>query len=120
MRETRRRLEYAAPRSIDEVREAGKPLVSMSEGMYEQHVSLKRFLHQHLYNHEKKLAMTREVQAIVQDLFTAYMDDVNQMPAQFAAAANDLNGAQQARVVADYIAGMTDRFAIAAHQNLAG
>ncbi len=118
--ETRRRLSAAAPASIDEVRAANKPLVSMSDEMYEQHVSLKRFLHQHLYSHETKLAMTREVQAIIQDLFVAYIDDVGQMSEQFAAAANGLDGAEQARVVADYIAGMTDRFAIAEHRNLAG
>jgi dGTPase len=118
--ETRRRLLAAAPASIDEVRAAKKPLVSMSDEMYEQHVSLKRFLHQHLYSHETKLEMTREVQAIVQDLFVAYIDDVGQMSEQFAAAANGLDGAEQARVVADYIAGMTDRFAIAEHRNLAG
>lgn len=118
--ETRRRLVAAAPGSINEVRAASEPLVSMSNEMHEQHVLLKRFLHQHLYRHEKKLAMTREAQAIVQDLFAAYMNDVDQMSPQFAAAANGLNGAQQARVVADYIAGMTDRFAIAAHRNLAG
>ena len=118
--ETRRRLVAAAPGSINEVRAASEPLVSMSDEMHEQHVSLKRFLHQHLYRHEKKLAMTREVQAIVQDLFAAYMNNVDQMSPQFAAAANGLNSAPQARVVADYIAGMTDRFAIAAHRNLAG
>jgi len=118
--ETRRRLVAAAPGSIAEVRDAGNPLVSMSDEMYEQHVSLKRFLHQHLYSHETKLAMTREVQAIVQDLFAAYIDDVGQMSEQFAAAANGLDGTEQARVVADYIAGMTDRFAIAEHRNLAG
>lgn len=118
--ETRRRLVAAAPGSINEVRAASEPLVSMSNEMHEQHVLLKRFLHQHLYRHEKKLAMTREAQAIVQDLFAAYMNDVDQMSPQFAAAADGLNGAQQARVVADYIAGMTDRFAIAAHRNLAG
>ncbi len=116
--ETGRRLKLAAPGSINEVREAGKPLVSMSEAMYEQHVSLKRFLHTHLYSHEKKLEMTRKVQAMVRDLFAAYMEDVNRMPAQFAAAAGNADGADRARVIADFIAGMTDRYAIAAHETL--
>ncbi len=118
--ETRRRLVTAAPASIAEVRDFGKPLVSMSDEMYEQHLSLKRFLHEHLYSHEKKLEMTLEAQAMIQDLFASYMDHVEQMSAQFAVAANGLDGAERARVVADYIAGMTDRFAIAAHQGLAG
>lgn len=118
--ETRRRLKAAAPASIDDVREAGKPLVSMSDAMYEQHVSLKRFLHQHLYSHEKKLAMTRKVQAVIKDLFFAYMEDENRMLPQFAAAAGNAKGAARARVVADFIAGMTDRYAIAEHESVAG
>ena len=117
--ETRRRLTAAAPKSIDDVRDASEPLVSMSDEVYEQHLSLKRFLHQHLYSHEKKLAMTLEAQAMIRDLFAVYMNDVGQMSPQFAVAASGLEGAKQARVVADYIAGMTDRYAIAAHRKLA-
>ena len=116
--ETRNRIQAAAPGSIDDVRNAGKPLVSMSDAMYEKHVSLKKFLHKHLYRHEQKLEMTRKVQAMVQDLFVAYMEDVNRMPSQFAMAAKAADGADRARVVADFIAGMTDRYAIAAHETL--
>jgi len=118
--ETRRQIDAAKPASIDDVREAGKPLVSMSDAMYEQHLSLKKFLNQHLYRHEQKLAMTREVQAIVQALFSAYMDDVENMPDEFAKAANSADGSSRARIVADYIAGMTDRYAISAHEALTG
>jgi dGTPase len=118
--ETRRRLDDAAPGSIDDVRNAGKPLVSMSEAMYEQHQSLKRFLYAHLYSHERKLEMTRKVQAMVRDLFGAYMHDANLMPAEFAAAAAGAPDAGRARVVADFIAGMTDRYAISAHEALTG
>lgn len=118
--ETRRRLASAAPQSIDEVREAGAPLVAMSDSMYEQHTALKKFLHKHLYSHEKKLAMTREVQAIVEDLFAAYMADDSLMPEEFAEAARSAEGADRARVVADFIAGMTDRYAITAHEAISG
>ena len=116
--ETRHRLVAAAPGSIEDVRDAEMPLVSMSDKMYEQHVSLKRFLHKHLYSHEQKLEMTRKVQAMVKDLFSAYMDDVGNMPAQFATPAGEAEGADRARIVADYIAGMTDRYAISAHETL--
>jgi len=118
--ETRRRIDAAKPESIDDVREAGKSLVSMSDAMYEQHLSLKKFLNKHLYRHEQKLAMTRKVQAIVQELFSAYMDDVENMPDQFAKAASSADGSARARIVADYIAGMTDRYAISAHEMLTG
>ncbi len=114
--ETRLRLRDAAPASIQAVREAGRPLVSMSDTMYDKHRSLKKFLHKHLYSHEQKLAMTREVQAIVKDLFEAYMADHKQMPAEFSTAADNVTEADKARIVADYIAGMTDRYAIAAHE----
>ena len=118
--ETRRRIDAAKPESIDDVREAGEPLVSMSDAMYEQHLSLKKFLNKHLYRHEKKLAMTRKVQVIVQELFTAYTEDVKNMPEEFAKAAISDDGSTRARIVADYIAGMTDRYAISAHEALTG
>jgi len=92
----------------------------MSPDIYEQHVSLKRFLHKHLYSHEQKLDMTRRAQAIVKDLFVAYSDNPSSMPRQFAEQASKLDEAGQARVIADYIAGMTDRYAIAAHEELTG
>ncbi|MDH3303977.1 MAG: deoxyguanosinetriphosphate triphosphohydrolase [Gammaproteobacteria bacterium] len=118
--ETRRRIEKECPQSIDDVRSAGKPLVSMSDRVYGQHVSLKRFLHQHLYRHEQKLEMTRRAQGIIKDLFTAYSEDVQRMPPEFADAAASLDEHGRARVVADYIAGMTDRYAIAAHESIGG
>jgi dGTPase len=117
--ETRSRLDAAAPQSINDVRTATEPLVSMSDAMHQQHSSLKKFLHKHLYRHEQKLEMTRKVQAIVRDLFETYMGDVNKLPQQFAAAAaTSADDTERARVVADYVAGMTDRYAIAAHETL--
>ena len=91
----------------------------MSEDIHAQHLSLKRFLHRHLYGHEQKLEMTRRAQGIVRDLFNAYTADVRCMSPDFAAQAEGLDGAARARVIADYIAGMTDRYAIAAHEALA-
>ncbi len=118
--ETQRKLDEASPKSIDEVRGAGKPLVLFSEQVYEQHVSLKKFLNRHLYKHEKKLAMTREVQALLRKLFKTYTADVEQMPLEFSSAAGQADEAGRARVVADYIAGMTDRYAYAEHARITG
>jgi dGTPase len=117
---TRRNLEAAAPQSIDDVREAGASLVLMSAEIYEQHVALKRFLNKHLYRHEKKLEMTRKAQAIVRELFELYTTDVQQMPAEFSERAITGDDQAMTRVVADYIAGMTDRYAIAEHERLIG
>ena len=81
---------------------------------------MKRFLNQHLYGHEQKLEVEREAQKIIEQLFAAYSEDVSRMPAQFAERAARLDRAGKARVIADYIAGMTDRFAMKAHEDLAG
>jgi dGTPase len=104
-----------APATIDEVRAADGQLVQMSADVHEQHTSLKRFLNRHLYRHEKKLQMTHRAQAIVRELFALYTSDINAMPDEFATRASVQDEAAQARVVADYIAGMTDRYAIAEH-----
>ena len=118
--ETQRRIDASGVASIDDVRAAGRPLVSMSDEVLEQHLALKRFLNEHLYGHEQKLEMTRKAQRIVRRLYEAYSDDVTLMPEEFAtrAASQDEHG--RARVIADYIAGMTDRFAIRAHEALQG
>ncbi len=118
--QTRANITAAAPQSIDDVRRADKALVSMSDEVYEQHVGLKRFLSKHLYRHEKKLEMTAKVQAVLKDLFKSYMTDISKMPAQFSAAAKSQDESGRARVVADYVAGMTDRFAIAEHERIMG
>ena len=118
IQETQRRVEEAGIASIEDVRSADGPLVSMSPAIHEQHVALKRFLTRHLYGHEQKLEMTRQAQQIVEDLFAAYTEDVTRMPAEFAdrAAREDESG--RARIIADYIAGMTDRYAMKAHEAL--
>ena len=118
--ETQRQIDQAGVRSIDDVRDAGKPLVKMSPEIYEQHAALKRFLNRHLYGHEQKLEMTRRAQKIIEDLFAAYSGDLSRLPQDFAARGATLDESGRARLIADYIAGMTDRFAIKAHEALAG
>ena len=117
---TQSNLEAAQPGSIDDVRQAGQELVAMSAPVYEEHVALKRFLNKHLYRHEKKLAMTKQAQAIIRELFDLYTRRIDSMPAEFADRAGPLDDAGRARVVADYVAGMTDRFAMAEHERLIG
>ena len=115
---SRNNLEQAQPTSIDGVRQAGGPLISLSDDIYGQHAGLKKFLMRHLYSHEKKLEMTHTAQAIVRELFDLYTTDVRNMPAEFADRAEPEDEAGRARVVADYVAGMTDRYAIAEHERL--
>jgi dGTPase len=117
---TQDNINAVAPGTIDDVRKAGKPLVAFSDEIYEQHVALKRFLSEHLYKHEKKLEMTHTAQAIIRELFELYMSDLAKMPAEFADRSAGADETGRARVVADYVAGMTDRFAIAEHERLIG
>jgi len=115
---SRDRIEEAGPESIDEVRSADRRLVGFSSEVEALHLSLKRFLNEHLYGHEQKLAMTEKVQGVLRELFAAYMADVTRMPEEFASAAGDRDESRRARVVADYIAGMTDRYALKEHERL--
>jgi dGTPase len=117
---TQGNLDEQAPQSIEDVRKAGKPLVVLSDDVYEQHVSLKRFLTRHLYSHEQKLEMTHQAQVIVRQLFELYASDVEKMPAEFASRTESEDESGRARVVADYVAGMTDRYAISEHERLIG
>ncbi len=115
---TRRNIESTKPGSIDDVRKAGKSLVMLSDDIYEQHVSLKRFLNKYLYLHERKLDMTQQAKAIIRELFEIYSGDSQSMPAEFSNRAEQQDESGRARVVADYIAGMTDRYAIAEHERI--
>lgn len=108
------------PADIDAVRDAGRPLIGMSEDTGRRHRDLKRFLHAGLYRHERVLAMTRTADEIVTGLFECYMGDIHAMPKSHAGRAADwgdeLGEAGRARAVADYVAGMTDRYAYSAYR----
>ncbi|MEO1247713.1 MAG: deoxyguanosinetriphosphate triphosphohydrolase [Pseudomonadota bacterium] len=117
---SRGRIEKAAPASIDDVRSASERLVGFSPAVEAEHLALKRFLNEYLYTHEQKLAMTEKVQSVLRDLFARYMGDTSSMPRDFAAAARNQDESERARVVADYIAGMTDRYALREHERLQG
>ena len=112
---TARNIAAAAPASIGDVRNADHELVSLSDGVLEMHSALKRFLNRTLYRHDKVREMTDKAKVMIQDLFEYYMRDPSAMPLEFSGRAASGDRTMQARVVADYIAGMTDRFAIAEH-----
>ena len=107
-----------APECIDDVRSAATPVISLSASVLEQHLSLKDFLRKNLYRHEQVRTMNEETQVIVENLFRAYLGNPASMPVAFERQAVEEGEAGKARVVADYIAGMTDRFAISEHQRL--
>jgi dGTPase len=106
-------LREALPGDADQARRAG-PLVQFSDGMSAQSAALKAFLLHNLYRHPQVMATTGHARRIVRELFAAYLDDPRQMGEGFAARAD------RERAVADYIAGMTDRFAAREHERLTG
>jgi len=117
---TASRLNELGPSSIDDVRAESAPIVGFSDEVLEKHTKLKRFLNTNLYEHEQVLGMTGEAKDMIVVLFDRYMNNTQEMPAEFAnrACTDDASKTDKARVVADYIAGMTDRFAIAEHERL--
>jgi dGTPase len=106
-----------APKTIDDVRSHAM-LISFSPAMREQQTELKRFLRTNLYQHYRVNRMTSKAQRIVRDLFQIFMQDVKLMPDEFQQRAKLDSPTDQARAVADYIAGMTDRYAIREYQRL--
>lgn len=106
-------IEAAAPKSIDEVR-LNPPLITFSANMQKQQLELKRFLRSRLYQHYRVNRMSAKARLIIRELFHVFIEDPGLLPEDFRAG--DESG--QPRAVADYIAGMTDRFAIREYRRL--
>ena len=119
---TQRNLEEAAPDSVAEVRARSKPLVAFSPEVASEQLKLKRFLNERVYRHYKVLRMTSKARLVVTRLFDTFVDDPKLMPTEHQEAVAQLEAklgaAGRARAVADYIAGMTDRYAIMEHARL--
>ena len=102
----------AAPAAIDDIRACGRSLIKMSAEQDKKHKELKKYLRRHLYDHKKVRSMAMNAKETVRALFNAYIQNPGLLKQKFRdlIKADDSN---KARVVADYIAGMTDRFAFA-------
>ncbi len=118
--ETRRRIDEFGPDSTEAVRLLGRPLVAFSEEMAANDRALKDFLYKNMYRHYKVTRTTDHARRVVSRLFSVYLDRPELMPAEWIARwqAGDRGRQRTARVVADYIAGMTDRFALAEYERL--
>ncbi|HWT12491.1 MAG TPA: deoxyguanosinetriphosphate triphosphohydrolase [Allosphingosinicella sp.] len=114
--ETRRRIGGIA--GTEEVRRAGGPLVGFSPAMRGEERRLKAFLHERMYDAPPVLAVKAEAQRLLAALFAAYRDDPARLPPEWRPASADLVAVQ--RAIGDFIAGMTDRYAIRRHEELVG
>lgn len=124
MNATRAALDQVAPVDVQAVRQS-PALVCFTSAMALQSAELKHFLLHNLYRHPQVMAKTQAAQQVVRDLFAVYMDDPSQMPKAHinrfdVAETTRTPGAKLERVVADYIASMTDRFAAKEHERLKG
>ena len=115
-------LEKSGVESIDDVRRHQEPLVVFSDTMKQQNLELKQFLRRSLYRHYRVHRMTVKAEQVIRSLFNAFIDDARLLPPEpcekivSAEGKDDL--VNQARVVADYIAGMTDRYAIKEYERI--
>jgi dGTPase len=115
--ETRRRIAEAGVETIDEVRAAGRQLAGFSEELQGEERALKRHLYDHLYDSAELKPIRIEAQRIVGDLAGFYRDNAEALPEGWRRGDGET---ARLRAIGDYIAGMTDRFAIARHEQLIG
>ena len=113
MRESARKLREHEPRNIDEVRKL-PAIIGFSPAMQKEQAELKRFLRTHLYRHYRVSRMSSKARRIITDLFQAFIAEPDLLPPEFQTRARE----DAPRAIADYIAGMTDRYAAIEHRRL--
>jgi dGTPase len=118
--QSQKRLALIAPQSAEDVRRADVAVVAFSPPMAEADRSIKAFLFPRMYRHEKVVGVWERAERVISKLFPVYFDDPGQMPAEWAELARAEQGAGRARHVADYIAGMTDRYALGEYKRIFG
>ena len=116
--ESTRRIARLAPRSVEDVRNADAPVVAFSDAMAAADADIKRFLYARMYRHPSVVAVRANANAIVADLFSAFREAPERMPEEWSAGLAAAPDQKIARRVADYIAGMTDTYAVLAHRRL--
>jgi dGTPase len=118
IRESGRRIAALRPTCVADIHAAGAPVVAFSPGIEAADAEVMAFLWKRMYRDPAVMAVREKASAIVTDLFTVFMDDPRRMPEEWSA---NLAGASEARIarrISDYIAGMTDTYAVLAHRKL--
>lgn len=118
LEQTSRNIKAIKPHSPDDVRLLGKTLVSFSAQMTENNRMLQSFLSAHMYRHPRVLAIMDKAQRIIHDLFEAYMNDETLLPQEWRELHPRTDKPHYARQVCDFLAGMTDNFALEQHRRL--
>jgi len=119
IRSSRDRLARSGVASIEDVRHLSEPLIGYSDDIREQSLLLKRFLRRELYAHERVRSVSEAASSVITELFEVFMQNPEHLPPQYQDKIQGSRGGfERARVVSDYIAGMTDRFAYREHTRL--
>ena len=116
--ETGRRLRALAPRSADDVRHAEHPVGAFSPAMAEADRAIKGFLYPRMYRHSRIMRIMGDAESLLRALFARYLEQPDDMPAEWADIVDRGDAAARARHIADFIAGMTDRYALMEHARL--
>jgi dGTPase len=116
--ETDARLRELAPRSADDVRHAAHPVGAFSPAMAEADRAIKGFLYPRMYRHDRIMRIMGDAEGLVCALFARYLDRPDDMPAEWAQVVDGGDAAARSRHIADFIAGMTDRYALMEHARL--
>jgi dGTPase len=116
--ETKRRLDTTRVKTVADIRNLGAPVVAFSETMRAHDKALKAFLFERMYRHYRVNRMASKARRIVQELFTLLLNEPQCLPTEWRQFADGPGKAGTARIVADYIAGMTDRYALDEHFRL--
>lgn len=122
LEESRKRLKELNPQSPDDVRASKKPVVAFSGDMHRNVEELRKFLFARMYRHFSLQRISMKVEKIIPDLFSAFMNKYTLLPDPWQKQVEDVGGLNndkaRARIVCDYIAGMTDRYAIREHERI--
>jgi dGTPase len=116
--ETASRLRSLAPRSADDVRHAGQAVAGFSPAMAEADRAIKGFLYPRMYRHQRIMRIMGDAERLVCGLFAHYLERRGDMPAEWAQTTDEADEAARLRHIADFIAGMTDRYALTEHARL--
>lgn len=116
--ETGRRVDRLQPRSYEDVRRAGEALVGFSSEMAAVDAAIKGFLYPRMYRHATVMRVMHEAERVVRDLFAHYFAHPQTLPVEWARGLDLADEIRRARRIADYVAGMTDRYALLEHRRL--
>ncbi len=116
--ETRRRLEQTGVASVEDIRALDGPVVAFSEELAAADRAVKTFLGKNMYRHHRVNRMTSQARRIVGEMFNLMFAEPKLLPAEWRSQAEEKGDAGRARMIADYIAGMTDRYAMEVHRKL--